>query len=366
MKVFIFLVLAIIILSLAILFGIRFLSGEDTWICQNGQWVKHGNPSAAKPSQVCGEIKTISGEIIVLNRNTKTLTIKTNDNISVKINILDDTKLVDEGDSSLPLDNFYEGFSVSITGSVAGQDLYNASEIKLVQAPNIIVFSPKTGDEIGLPLEISGAARVFEAQFNYRLKDEIGTILIENSAMTEGAEANEFRKFDIKTNYSKPKGTEGTLEVFDYSAKDSSEIDKVSVPVVFKNVESMDIKVYFSSTKKDPQTLYCNKTYPVTRRIAKTEATAQAALEELLKGPNAIESEDGYMTSINSGVKIQKLTIEKGVAKVDFDETLEAAVGGSCRVAAIRSQITETLKQFSTVKKVVISINGRIEDILQP
>jgi len=45
---------------------------------------------------------------------------------------------------------------------------------------------------------------------------------------------------------------------------------------------------------------------------------------------------------------------------------LQYQVGGSCRVSAIRAQIIETLKQFSTVKNVVISINGRTEDILQP
>jgi hypothetical protein len=35
-------------------------------------------------------------------------------------------------------------------------------------------------------------------------------------------------------------------------------------------------------------------------------------------------------------------------------------------VAAISAQIRETLKQFSTVKGVIISIDGRTEDILQP
>jgi len=45
---------------------------------------------------------------------------------------------------------------------------------------------------------------------------------------------------------------------------------------------------------------------------------------------------------------------------------LEFQVGGSCRVAAISAQIMETLKQFPTVKDVIISINSRTEDILQP
>jgi hypothetical protein len=31
----------------------RFLTLEDSWICKNGTWQKHGNPSAAMPSGRC-------------------------------------------------------------------------------------------------------------------------------------------------------------------------------------------------------------------------------------------------------------------------------------------------------------------------
>lgn len=39
------------------LFALRFLFGgdEDTWICENGLWVKHGNPSYTKPLRHCDE-----------------------------------------------------------------------------------------------------------------------------------------------------------------------------------------------------------------------------------------------------------------------------------------------------------------------
>ena len=92
----------------------------------------------------------------------------------------------------------------------------------------------------------------------------------------------------------------------------------------------------------------------------------RASLEELFKGPTDTEKNAGFSTSINPGVKIQSLTIENGTAKVDFNEQLEYQVGGSCRVSAIRAQITQTLEQFPTIKNVIISINGRTEDILQP
>lgn len=141
-------------------------------------------------------------------------------------------------------------------------------------------------------------------------------------------------------------------------------INKSEEPVVIVE-ETMVVKVYFNNDKLDPE-FSCNKVFPVEREIVKTQAVGRAALGELLKGPTEKEKSDSFLTNINSGVKIQSLIIENGTAKVDFDEQLEFQVGGSCRVAAIRAQITETLKQFSTVDNVIISINGRTEDILQP
>ncbi len=137
-------------------------------------------------------------------------------------------------------------------------------------------------------------------------------------------------------------------------------------PANMNAAETMTVKVFFGNSILDPEVLDCKKNFPVERVIPKTLAVGRAALEELLKGPTESEKAKGYFTSINPGVKIQSLTIENGVARVDFNEQLEFQVGGSCRVAAIVSQIRETLKQFPTVDEVIISIDGRTEDILQP
>jgi hypothetical protein len=37
----------------AFMLGAKLFSKEDTWICQDGKWVKHGNPSAEKPTEPC-------------------------------------------------------------------------------------------------------------------------------------------------------------------------------------------------------------------------------------------------------------------------------------------------------------------------
>lgn len=48
-----FILFAIILAVFAAIFTLRLFSGEDNWICQNGQWVEHGHPDFAAPSIPC-------------------------------------------------------------------------------------------------------------------------------------------------------------------------------------------------------------------------------------------------------------------------------------------------------------------------
>ena len=68
MKKTILFIIIVILIAAAVVFYLRFVVGgdEDTWICENGQWVKHGNPSASKPTSGCGK------ETNVDNVNAKT------------------------------------------------------------------------------------------------------------------------------------------------------------------------------------------------------------------------------------------------------------------------------------------------------
>lgn len=51
----IFVIIAVVISLVILIVGMKIISGEDDWICNKGQWVKHGNPSAQMPSEVCEE-----------------------------------------------------------------------------------------------------------------------------------------------------------------------------------------------------------------------------------------------------------------------------------------------------------------------
>ncbi len=136
--------------------------------------------------------------------------------------------------------------------------------------------------------------------------------------------------------------------------------------IIRNEAAKTEVSVFFGNTIMNPQTEDCKLVYPVKREVKKTLQVARAAIEELLKGPTEEEKSQGYITGINKGVEIQKISIEDGIIKVDFNDKLEEGIGGSCLVSMIMSQIVTTLKQFPTVEDVIVSIDGRTEDILQP
>jgi hypothetical protein len=234
-----------------------------------------------------------------------------------------------------------------------------------VQEANITITSPKEGDEVSGIITVTGKARVFENTFAYALKDANNKKIYESFGMTDAKDAGIFGNYSVKIPVPLTASNDLFIEVFEYSAKDGSVINLVRVPVKLTSRDTLRVKAYFNNNKLDPD-LTCTVSFPVERDVIKTTETAYMALTELLKGPTDAEKKAGYSTSLPANVRINSLVIRYGTAYADFDGALEFEVGGSCRVGSIRSQIENTLKQFSGVKKVVISINGRTEDILQP
>lgn len=239
----------------------------------------------------------------------------------------------------------------------------------------LVIESVKEGDTVSSPLKITGYTNKggwggFEAQFGtVRLVDSTGKqVALGVLTATEEDWMKFPAKFEAVLEFNTPQAETGELIFKNENASGLPELDKefrMQVKLGKPAQEVVKVKAYFNNSLLDPE-VSCNKVFPVEREVVKTQALAKAALGELLKGPRWQEKEGGFETSINPDVVIQKLTIESGVAKVDFNEQLQFQVGGSCRVSAIRAQITETLKQFPTVTIVVVSINSRTEDILQP
>lgn len=307
-------IISILIVVLMIL-GLRFISGEDSWDCVDGQWVKHGFPYGNKPDREC--------------RN------KTSDDAT-------SNKLKEK--KSKTKDK-------------------NAEEATNSDGENIIVDFPKNGETIGLPVTIKGKARVFENTVNYRIKDSEGKIILERYTNADSEDVGQFGSFEETVNYPDPEDEKGTVEVFEYSAKDGSEINKVEISVIFKKIDSTDIKVYFGNRKENSDDENCNQVYETERRISKTQSVVKAALLELISGTTLEEEDNGFFSEISRETKINNLSVANEIAKVDFSGELLEGIEGSCEKETITAQITETLKQFPTVKEVKITVDGK-ENVL--
>ncbi len=98
---------------------------------------------------------------------------------------------------------------------------------------NIVVTSPVAGATITSPVVITGRARVFENAFSYRVRDADGTLLAEGNGTADAPDIGLFGPFTVSLSYPPASGTTGTVEVFDYSAKDGTPIDVVTIPVSF-------------------------------------------------------------------------------------------------------------------------------------
>ncbi|MFH1047797.1 MAG: GerMN domain-containing protein [Patescibacteria group bacterium] len=237
----------------------------------------------------------------------------------------------------------------------------------------IRVTAPRPNEAIDSPFVVEGEARgtwFFEASFPIRLEAADGQVIGTGLAQAlDDWMTEDFVRFRALMEFdaSEHAGQTATLILQRDNPSGLPEHDRsIELPVILPmTVETTTVQAYFGNNTLDPA-MTCVKVFPVERRITKTPAVGRAALLQLLAGPTMDEQSQGYFSSLNHGIGLKSLSIVDGVAHADFDEQLEFQVGGSCRVGAIRAQITATLKQFPTVDEVIISINGRTEDILQP
>ncbi len=258
-------------------------------------------------------------------------------------------------------------------GRTFSEDIGN----ELEKSDLIKTNNPRPNQIIENPLFVSGEARggwYFEASFPVKLYDDNDFLLgVVPAQSLEEWMTEDFVPFSATLSFAVPSISKGRLVLEkDNPSGLPEQNDQLIIPVYFKEAsefseEFMTVKIFLNDSRFVNEPYFdCSRTIAVERQVPKTLAVARASLEALLRGAIEEEINQGFISTINSGVRIQSLTIENKTAKVDFNEQLEFQVGGSCLVAAIRAQITDTLKQFPTVDNVIISINGRTEDILQP
>jgi len=246
---------------------------------------------------------------------------------------------------------------------------YNAiTENDPSRSADITVFLPKEGEGISSPVEVSGMAKgtwFFEGSFPVRVYDDKGALLGTGIAETTEPWMTENEiSFFSKISFENPGNGEGLIRLSKDNPSGLPEFDlSYDLPVRFVS-DTMEVKVYFGRYGTDSSMNACTEVYESVRVVERVDGVARAAVDELLKGVNGAEKDAKLFSSIPEGTVLQSIKIENGIAYADFNNLLNA--GGSCRVAAIRSQIERTLKQFPTISRVVISVDGNSDEALQP
>lgn len=146
-----------------------------------------------------------------------------------------------------------------------------------------------------------------------------------------------------------PSESEQTNSREDRPTKQADQQSSTPAKSTLKNV-----KVFFPKTPESSQDFTAVK--PVWRTTS-SEGVARFAIEQLIAGPTSQERQNGVTAAIELGGnsncgKDFILSIEQGVARVKFcRDVISAGIGDDART---QSAIDATLKQFSTVKSVVL------------
>ena len=321
--------------------------------------------------------KTLAGEVIEVMPSASIITVRSGSGAETNIAIVKETKLTDEKGAKSTIDSIYKGSTIEVRGEATTANAMVAGEVRITNTPSIVITTPTGHEPVTSPLRIAGLATgpwYFEATFPVTITDaehrSLGQHYVTATEDWQSHEPAEWMSeslvpFTAELEFAKPNTKTGYLIFKNANPSGLPENERTfEMPLTFE-ADTVSIKVFFNNSKLDPAFL-CDKVFPTTRTIPWTAGIGHAAMMELLKGPNEIEKGMDYFTNIDPNVRINSLVVESGIAKIDLSEELDKNIGGSCRVTAIRAQITETLKQFPTVQRVVISINGRTEDILQP
>ena len=98
--------------------------------------------------------------------------------------------------------------------------------------PNISVRHPRANDIVDDPVEVAGVGTGFEGSLVARLRNATGQEIAKRSFQAGGTGiwGNFFFRIDVP---SVPSRARGTLEIFEVSAEDGSEIFKRIVPILF-------------------------------------------------------------------------------------------------------------------------------------
>ncbi|MFH1366742.1 MAG: Gmad2 immunoglobulin-like domain-containing protein [Patescibacteria group bacterium] len=190
----------------------RVITGEDVWLCVNGSWQKHGQPSSQMPTSGCGN------EQIEENINT-------NSGISSFEECIEAGNLIQES---------YPRRCTADDGASFTEDIGN----ELDKQDIIKITSPRPNEKIASPLVIIGEAKgtwYFEGIFSIKLFDEDNNIIATANAQSqEDWMSEDFVSYKATLEFTAPSEGKGSLILEKSNPSGLNQnADQLVVPITF-------------------------------------------------------------------------------------------------------------------------------------
>ncbi|MGB2869945.1 MAG: GerMN domain-containing protein [Bacteroidota bacterium] len=136
----------------------------------------------------------------------------------------------------------------------------------------------------------------------------------------------------------------------------------LAVPTLVSGQSETRVQVYFdnpamelAAQNRADSTAIPVAVFPVARTVPSKDVEKKT-VSQLLKGPTSRESASGYETNL-SNLRLERFSIRKGTATVGLRGKL--LLKGTLSGLRLRTQIERTLRQFRSVRRIALTINGR-------
>ena len=101
-----------------------------------------------------------------------------------------------------------------------------------------------------------------------------------------------------------------------------------------------------------------SKILPLKRSVS-AAAPLVPAIAAMLEAPTAAEQKLGYISASYGDMKLDSVKLVKGQARVDFSRVIRSDYNpGDLQTLYFEEAVTKTAKQFPSVKKVMVCVNG--------
>ena len=184
-----------------------------------------------------GDVEVMRGTVVDITADARILTLD-GDRVRRFVAVASDADMRDEKDAPLPFEALQKGFTVEVRAVTQADKSILATSLRVLAAPNIIVHDPAAGTEVGSRFSVRGVARTFEGNVQVRVKnDRTGKEIAKKFTTARTEEAGAFGPFAIELRIPAGAAVRGdalTLEAYETSAEDGSEINKVIIPLKYR------------------------------------------------------------------------------------------------------------------------------------